>query len=124
MLRWRQKYPILQEADVTDLEASLKDMRAAGIDEAVALPATYAKWARPHHEAAAAHHLAALNDLRGRNHGPAKERYKTFYDMHLKKLGLTGAPVTLQAKAREAKDSVSVGFVQHPADKLLTPNRK
>lgn len=124
MLRWRQRYPILDEQDVADLEASLKELTGSGVQEPIAIPATYAKWVRSHHEDAAAYHLAALNDQRTRSHGPAKDRYRTMYEMHLKKLGLKGAPALLQAKARQAKDSVSTGFVQHPADKLLTPNRK
>lgn len=124
MLRWRQRYPILDESNVADLESSLREMTASGVDENVAVPATYMRWSKPHHEDAAAYHLAALNDLRSRNHGPAKEKYRTLYELHLQKLGLKGAPAMLQAKASQAKDSVSAGFVQHPADKLLTPNRK
>ncbi len=122
MLRWNN-YPIMKSDDVAELEAECDRMTQSGVNQPVAKAAAYQNWARRYHEAAAGHHLAGIQTLLGHRNMDARERHQTLYNLHIRKLGLRGAPAAIQSRAREAKDSVGGGFTQHPADKLLTPNR-
>lgn len=113
----------MKSEDIPELEAEFDRIVKSGISQPVAKAAAYQNWARKHHESAAGHHLAGVQTLLGHRNQQARARHETLYNMHIRKLGLRGAPAIIQSRAREAKDAVGGGFTQHPADKLLTPNR-